>query len=319
MYTSRRVLSSVPFRNWNSKKIGFVGLGNMGKPMAMNLRKAGHELVVFDLNRSAIDELVTLGAKSASSAGDVAAQVEVLISMVPATKHVRGIYEGPDGIFKRVHPNSFLIDCSTIDPVAAKDIHKIANSEGHHMIDAPVSGGVMGAQNGTLTFMVGATEEEFKFATPILSHMGKRIVHCGASGMGSAVKVCNNLILGVSMIGTAEGFRLADRLGVDPAVFASVVNTSSGRCWASEVSCPAPGVISTAPASRDYNGGFGTDLMLKDVRLALEAAAQCGVGLPLTAETAEIYNFVSHKGFGNKDFGVVYREGENYKGASLKK
>lgn len=313
MFASRRLLVSVASREWNAKKIGFVGLGNMGKSMAMNLKKAGHDLVVFDLNKSAIDELVAMGAKGAASSGDVAAQVDVLISMVPTTKHVRGIYEGPDGIFKRVHPNSFLIDCSTIDPVATKDIHKIAHSEGHHMVDAPVSGGVMGAANATLTFMVGSTEEEFKFAEPILSKMGKRIVHCGESGMGSAVKVCNNLILGVSMIGTAEGFRLAERLGVDPKLFASVVNTSSGRCWASEVSCPVPGVIPTAPAGRDYEGGFGTDLMLKDVRLALEAAEQNKVGLPITEVTAHMYDFVSKKGYGNKDFGAVFKYAEDFK------
>ena len=247
-------------------KIGFVGLGNMGGPMALNLLKAGHSLCVFDLVPSSVETLVQAGAQACSSPADVAKQdIEVLVTMLPASVHVRSVYLGDEGILQAIKPSVLLIDSSTIDPQTAREVAAAAQKQGNPMLDAPVSGGTGGAQAGTLTFMVGGSEEDYTRAQAILSAMGKNIVYCGGAGNGQVAKIANNMLLGISMIGAAEAMNLGVSLGMDPKILAGIINTSSGRCWSSEVYNPYPGVVETAPASRNYSGGFGADLMLKDL------------------------------------------------------
>ncbi|HEY6611987.1 MAG TPA: 3-hydroxyisobutyrate dehydrogenase, partial [Pseudomonas sp.] len=255
--------------------IGFLGLGNMGAPMARNLLKAGHQLSVFDLSGAAVASLVEAGAVAASSPAALAqADVELILTMLPAAAHVKGVYLGDDGLLAHVHPDVLLIDSSTIDPQSAREVAAAARQHGNPMLDAPVSGGTGGAAAGTLTFMVGGEAADFARAQPILAAMGKNIVHCGGAGNGQAAKVANNMLLGISMIGVAEAMSLGVALGVDPQVLAGIINTSSGRCWSSDTYNPFPGVMDNVPAARGYSGGFGSDLMLKDLGLASEAAKQ---------------------------------------------
>ena len=257
-------------------KIGFIGLGNMGSPMVRNLIKAGHQLTVFDIVESSVKQIVEkfpANAVAAASPKDIAcANLDLIITMLPASSHVRSVYEGPNGIFAHCSPNTALIDSSTIDPQTARDLATIAIHQHIVMLDAPVSGGTGGAEAATLTFMVGGAEEYFLRFRDILSLMGKNIVYCGGSGNGQVAKVVNNMLLGISMIGTAEAMSLGVTLGMDPKVLAGIINTSSGRCWSSEIYNPFPGVLENVPSSRGYTGGFGTDLMLKDLGLAAEAA-----------------------------------------------
>ncbi|MCO6060419.1 3-hydroxyisobutyrate dehydrogenase, partial [Pseudomonas sp. MOB-449] len=253
--------------------IGFIGLGNMGGPMAINLLKAGHQLLVNDISAASVARLVELGASAASSPADIArGDVDVIITMLPAATHVRGVYLGDDGLLANVRPGVLLIDSSTIDPQSAREVAVAALRHGNPMLDAPVSGGTGGATAGTLTFMVGGEAADFDRAQPLLAAMGKNIVHCGGTGTGQAAKVANNMLLGISMVGVAEAMSLGVASGVDPKVLAGIINTSSGRCWSSDTYNPFPGVLENAPASRGYSGGFGTDLMLKDLGLATEAA-----------------------------------------------
>jgi 3-hydroxyisobutyrate dehydrogenase len=286
-------------------KIGFVGLGHMGNPMCRNLLKHGHRLKVHDLVPDLERELVDLGCEPATSAADCARGVDAFITMLPSSPHVRSVYTAEYGVLAEVAPGTPLIDCSTIDPITAREVAMDAKARGCALVDAPVSGGVAGAQAGTLTFMVGGTASEFEAVKPVLQCMGKNIVHCGASGNGQVAKICNNLMLAIEMIGTAEGMALATRLGMDPKVFASIVNTSSGRCWSSDTYNPYPGVLEGVPAARGYSGGFSSNLMLKDLSLVADAARAAEQPVLLGALAQQLYQKHAVDGHGAKDFSSV--------------
>ncbi len=286
-------------------KIAFIGLGNMGGPMAANLVKAQHQVMAFDLSAAAVDAAVDKGAKKVGSAAEAVKGADIVVTMLPAGKHVREVYE------KDVLPNAakgtLLIDCSTIDVDSARYVGALATKAGLEMVDAPVSGGVGGATAGTLTFMVGGGEQAFAKARPVLEKMGKNIVHAGASGNGQAAKICNNMILGVSMIAVSEGFMLAKRLGLDAQKLFDVASTSSGQSWALTNYCPVPGPVPTSPANRDYQAGFTAAMMLKDLMLAQQAANAAGASTPLGAEAAQLFNLFVNSGNGAKDFSGIIR------------
>jgi 3-hydroxyisobutyrate dehydrogenase len=293
--------------------IAFIGLGNMGAPMARNLIKAGHLLNLFDLNQTVLAELGALGAKVSSSPKDAATDAELVITMLPAAAHVRSVYLNEDGVLAGIGRGVPAVDCSTIDPQTIRDVAAVAARQGVVLGDAPVSGGTGGAQAGTLTFMVGASAEHFEVLKPVLAQMGKNIVHCGDIGTGQIAKICNNMLLGISMIGVAEAMALGDSLGIDTGVLANIINSSTGRCWSSEVYNPWPGIVETAPASRGYTGGFGADLMLKDLGLATEAAKVARQPVILGAMAQQLYQAMSLRGEGGKDFSAIiegYRKAE---------
>ena len=285
--------------------IAFIGLGNMGAPMAHNLLKAGHRLVVFDVVQSHLDALTSHGAIAATSPKSAAAAAELVITMLPSSPHVRAVYLGEDGVLAGVAAGVTLVDSSTIDPLTAREVAAAALRHGNPMADAPVSGGTGGAQAGTLTFMVGATVEIFEHLKPVLALMGKNIIHCGSAGNGQVAKICNNLLLGISMVGVSEAMNLGVALGIEPGVLAGVINTSSGRCWSSDTYNPYPGLMENAPSARGYSGGFGTDLMLKDLGLATEAAKQIKQPVVLGAVAQQLYQMSSAQGAGLKDFSSI--------------
>jgi len=285
--------------------IAFIGLGNMGAPMAHNLLKAGHRLVVFDVVQSHLDALTSHGAIAATSPKSAAAAAELVITMLPSSPHVRAVYLGEDGVLAGVAAGVTLVDSSTIDPHTAREVAAAALRHGNPMADAPVSGGTGGAQAGTLTFMVGATVEIFEHLKPVLALMGKNIIHCGSAGNGQVAKICNNLLLGISMVGVSEAMNLGVALGIEPGVLAGVINTSSGRCWSSDTYNPYPGLMENAPSARGYSGGFGTDLMLKDLGLATEAAKQIKQPVVLGAVAQQLYQMSSAQGAGLKDFSSI--------------
>ena len=286
-------------------KIGFIGLGHMGTPMCRNLLKHGHTLKVYDIVAGHVKALAAEGCVAGTSAIDCARDSEVVITMLPSSPHVRGVYGGQYGVLAGAAPGTLLIDSSTIDPLTSRDVAIDAKAKGCTMVDAPVSGGVGGAEAATLTFMVGGEPGEFEAARPILQCMGKNIVHCGASGNGQVAKICNNLMLAIEMIATSEGMTLAAKLGMDPKVFAKIVNTSSGRCWSSDTYNPYPGVMDNVPAARGYTGGFGADLMLKDLGLAADAARQARQPVVLGAAAQQLYQLFSAQGSGGKDFSAI--------------
>lgn len=286
-------------------RIGFVGLGNMGLPMALNLIKASHHVEGFDLNRDAVEKLVAAGGASMESAKIAASRAEVVITMLPSGKEVRELYMEPGGIIDSANPGTLMIDCSTIDVATARDAAASAEAHGHMMIDAPVSGGVAGAQAGTLTFMVGGSDAAFERAKPVLEAMGKTIVHAGGPGNGQAAKICNNMILGVSMIAVSEAFVLAEKLGLDAQKLFDIASKSSGQCWAMTSYCPVPGPVPTSPANRDYQAGFTANMMLKDLRLAKEAAQAVEARTPLGAGAAAIYSAYVDTGEGGRDFSGI--------------
>jgi 3-hydroxyisobutyrate dehydrogenase len=286
-------------------KISFIGLGHMGAPMARNLLKAGHALTVFDIVKANVDALIAAGAVAAASPQACAAQGEIVITMLPSSPHVKAVYLGADSVLAGVNPGVTLIDCSTIDPHSAREVAAQSLARGNPMADAPVSGGTGGAEAGTLTFMVGGTPEVFERIAPILKHMGKNIVHCGASGTGQVAKICNNMLLGITMIGVAEAMNLGASLGIDAKVLAGIINTSSGRCWSSDTYNPFPGVMENVPAARGYTGGFGADLMLKDLGLAADAARQAKQSVVMGAAAQQLYQMFSAQGFGGKDFSGI--------------
>ena len=289
-------------------KIGFLGLGNMGGPMAHNLVKAGHQLTVFDLSETAVANLVAAGATAAPSIAELArSDVEMIITMLPAAPHVKSVYLGENGLLANINNQVRLIDSSTIDPMSAREVASAAEKQGNRMIDAPVSGGTGGATAGTLTFMVGGDKADFDAALPVLEAMGKNIVHCGPTGNGQVAKVANNMLLAITMIGTAEAMNLGVSLGMDPAVLAGIINTSSGRNWSSDTYNPYPGVLETAPSSRGYTGGFGTDLMLKDLGLATEAAKQVRQPVILGGLAQQLYQTFSSQGNGALDFSAIIK------------
>ena len=288
--------------------IGFLGLGNMGGPMARNLLKAGHSLTIFDPFTQAVAALVEAGASAASSPAAVAkAGVSAIVTMLPTATHVKQVYLGEDGLLAHVGQGVLLIDSSTIDPLSAREVATQATAQGNPMLDAPVSGGTGGAAAGTLTFMVGGEAADFDRAGPILSAMGKNLVHCGASGNGQVAKIANNLLLGISMVGVAEAMALGTTLGMDAKVLASIINTSSGRCWSSEINNPYPGVLDNAPAARGYSGGFGAELMLKDLGLATEAARHARQPVLLGAVAQQLYQSLSLRGHGGLDFSAIIK------------
>lgn len=286
-------------------KIGFVGLGHMGAPMARNLLKAGHALMVYDVVQGNVDALKAAGAGAARSAARAADEAELVITMLPSSPHVKTVYLGNDGVLAGVAPGVTLIDSSTIDPHTAREVAVLAAQHGNPMADAPVSGGTGGAEAGTLTFMVGGDAGVFEKIAPVLRHMGKNIVHCGESGTGQVAKICNNLLLGISMIGVSEAMNLGAALGIDAKVLAGIINTSSGRCWSSDTYNPYPGVMENVPAARGYTGGFGTDLMLKDLGLAVDAAKLSKQPVVLGALAQQLYQLLSAQGAGGQDFSAI--------------
>ena len=293
--------------------IAFIGLGNMGAPMARNLLKAGHSLNLFDLNKDILAELAALGGHISTSPREAAQGTEMVITMLPAAAHVRSVWLGEDGVLAGIAKGVPAVDCSTIDPQTARDVAAAAAKQGVQMADAPVSGGTGGAQAGTLTFMVGAPQALFDTLHPVLEQMGRNIVHCGDVGTGQVAKICNNLLLGISMVGVSEAMALGAALGIDSDVLAGVINSSTGRCWSSEVYNPWPGIVETAPASRGYTGGFGAELMLKDLGLATEAARQAHQPVVMGAVAQQLYQAMSLRGEGGKDFSAIinsYRKPE---------
>ena len=289
-------------------KIGFIGLGHIGNPMARNLLKHGHTLKVFDVVPDLVKKFTELKCESAASPSACAQGVELVITMLPSSPHVRSVYTGKDsGILSGVPPGVLLIDSSTIDPHTARDVAMDARAHGNNMVDAPVSGGTGGAEAGTLTFMVGGDVTDFEKAKTILQCMGKNIVHCGGAGNGQVAKICNNMMLAIEMIATAEGMALAAKLGMDPKVFAAIANSSSGRCWSSDTYNPYPGVLENVPASRGYAGGFGSDLMLKDLTLVTEAAKAAKQPVMLGAAAQQLYQMHSTMGNGALDFSSIIK------------
>ena len=287
-------------------KIGFIGLGNMGLPMAINLLKAGHEVTGFDLVQGQIDAFAAAGGKVAKTANAIADGADVVISMLPASRHVEGLYLGANGLLANASPKTLLIDCSTISPKVAQAVAAQAKAKGFAMVDAPVSGGTAGAQAGTLTFMVGGENSVVECIRPILEKMGKNIFHAGGSGAGQTVKVCNNMLLGIQMLGTSEALRLGIANGMDPKVLSDIMSKSSGRNWALELYNPCPGVMENVPSSKGYAGGFGVDLMLKDMGLAIENAQDLGASVPLGELSRQLYESHSKAGNGQLDFSSVF-------------
>lgn len=289
-------------------RIGFIGLGNMGLPMAQNLVKAGHAVAGFDTAKAAIGRLSAAGGAAATSVADACASADAVITMLPAGEQVRAVYASPHGILASVAPGTLLIDCSTIDVATARDVAVAAQASGFAMLDAPVSGGVGGAQAATLTFMVGGSDDAFARARPILETMGRTIVHAGGSGNGQAAKICNNMILGVSMIAVAEAFLLAEKLGLDAQKLFDIASKSSGQCWSMTSYCPVPGPVPTSPANRDYQAGFTAAMMLKDLRLAQDAAGAAGATTPMGAQAATLYERYCAQGENaGKDFSAIIR------------
>jgi 3-hydroxyisobutyrate dehydrogenase len=286
-------------------RIGFIGLGNMGLPMAQNLLKAGHGVQGFDISKGQVAALVAAAGTAAQDARAATADAEVIITMLPAGQHVRDVYLGRGGVLDQAGQDALLIDCSTIDVETARTVAAAAADKGLAMLDAPVSGGVGGAQGGTLTFMVGGTDTAFARAKPILEKMGKTIVHAGGAGNGQAAKICNNMILGVSMIAVSEAFVLAEKLGLDAQKLYDISSKSSGQCWSLTTYCPVPGPVPTSPANRDYQAGFTAAMMLKDLKLAQDAAKAAGAKTPLGADAARIYNEFVESGQGPRDFSGV--------------
>lgn len=288
-------------------KIGFVGLGNMGGPMAANLIRAGHEVKVFDLSADAVKAAVEIGGTAAGSLAEVATDVEAIVTVLPAGKHVLAVYDGPDGILAHAATNTLVIDSSTIDVDAARKAAELAKARDMRPVDAPISGGVGGAKAGTLTFMVGGSEDAFASAEPILQAMGSNIIHAGDNGAGQAAKICNNMILGVSMIAVSEAFMLAKRLGVDAQKLFDISSKASGQCWSLTSYCPVPGPVPASPANRDYQAGFAVDMMLKDLKLAQQAAAGANATTPMGALAESLYAMYSAGGNGGRDFSAIVK------------
>ena len=288
-------------------RVGFIGVGNMGGPMARNLLKAGYGLKAYDLVPASLARVVEAGALAASSPLDAATGVDAVITMLPAGQHVRAVYLGEGGLVAHGRPGTLLIDSSTIDVATAREVAAAAAVAGLPMIDAPVSGGTGGAEAGTLTFMVGGDDEAFAQAKPILEAMGKTIVHAGGPGNGQAAKICNNMILGASMIAVSEAFLLAEKLGLDHQKLFDISAKSSGQCWSLTSYCPVPGPVPGSPANRDYRPGFTAAMMLKDLRLSQEAAAGAGAATPLGAEATRLYQRCADAGHSGVDFSGIIR------------
>lgn len=288
-------------------KIGFIGVGNMGGPMARNLLKAGHAVKAFDLSPDLVQKVVDAGGSKAASAQEAATDVDAVVTMLPAGKHVLSVYTGDKGILAVARPGTLFIDSSTIDVKTARETIAAAEARGMMMLDAPVSGGIAGAENAALTFMVGGSDAAFAKAKPILEAMGKKIVHAGGAGNGQAAKVCNNMVLGITMIGISEAFVMAEKLGLSAQAMFDIVGSSSGSCWALMNHCPVPGPVPTSAANRDYTPGFAAELMLKDLKLSQEAARSAKVQTPLGAEATALYAEYVDTGNGPSDYSGIIR------------
>ncbi|HUG45092.1 MAG TPA: 3-hydroxyisobutyrate dehydrogenase [Sphingomicrobium sp.] len=286
-------------------RIAFIGLGNMGGGMAPNLVKAGHEVRAFDLSADALSQAVEAGCFAAGSSGEACEEAEAVITMLPAAAHVLDVYRTQ--VFGNAPKSALLIDCSTIDVTSARTIEEEASGQGYQMVDAPVSGGIAAAAAGSLAFMVGGSGEGFERARPILDPMAKAVIHAGGPGAGQAAKICNNMILGATMAATCEGFVLAQKLGLDPKVFFDISSQSSGQSWSMTSYCPVPGVGPKTPADSEYDGGFAAALMLKDLKLAMQAAEQAGVEVEMGEEAEELYEEFVEKGGGSKDFSGIIK------------
>ena len=290
-----------------SLTIAFIGLGNMGLPMVANLAKAGHRVTAFDLSADAVATARTQGLQIAASAAEAVEGADVVVSMLPASRHVESLFLGDDGLLSRLASGALVIDCSTIAPASAKKVAQAAAARGLAMIDAPVSGGTAGATAGTLTFIVGGDAAALERARPVLQGMGKNIFHMGDAGAGQVAKLCNNMALGVIMAVTGEALALGVAHGLDAKVLSQMMAVSTGRSWATEVCNPWPGVLENAPASRGYSGGFGSDLMLKDLGLAVEAAMGIGATIPLGELARNLYAMNRQAGRGGLDFSSVVK------------
>jgi 3-hydroxyisobutyrate dehydrogenase len=288
-------------------KVGFIGLGNMGMPMAQNLLKAAHAVTGFDLNVDATERLAASGGSTANSIADACKAAEVVITMLPAGEQVREVYLGAGGVLATVEPETLLIDSSTIDVATAREVAQAARDKGLAMVDAPVSGGVAGAEAASLTFMVGGDDAAFERARPLLETMGKTVVHAGGPGNGQAAKICNNMILGASMIVVSEAFLLAEKLGLEAQKLFDISSKSSGQCWSMTSYCPVPGLVPTSPANRDYKAGFTAAMMLKDLKLAQAAARATHATTPLGAGAAAVYERFIESGDSSVDFSGIIR------------
>ena len=293
--------------------IAFIGLGNMGGPMAANLVKAGYKVVAFDLVEASRNQAKNDGAAVAESAAAAVKGADTVVTMLPAGKHVLAVW---NDIVPAMTKGTLIIDCSTIDVESSKQAHALAAKHGVGSVDAPVSGGTGGAKAATLTFMCGGAEKSFAAARPVLEKMGKKIVHCGGAGAGQGIKICNNMILAISMIGVSEGFSLAEKLGLSHQALFDVVSTSSGQCWALTSYCPVPGPVPASPANNDYKPGFATALMLKDLTLAQEAAKAAGAATPLGRHAQEIYQAFDAGGHGGVDFSGIIQHVRGLAGKS---
>jgi len=286
--------------------IAFIGVGNMGGPMARNLLKAGEGVTAFDLSAPALEPVLAAGAAKAATANEAVKNADIVVTMLPAGQHVRSVYLD-NGILGAAKKGALLIDSSTIDVDSARAVHAAAEKAGFDFLDAPVSGGTGGAEAATLAFMCGGSETAFARAEPILQKMGKRIVHAGGPGAGQAAKICNNMLLAISMIGTCEAFVLGERLGLDPKKLFDIMSAASGQCWSLTTYCPVPGPVPTSPSNRDYTGGFATALMLKDLKLSQSAAQSVGAATPLGAEAAQLYSLFAAQGEAATDFSGIIR------------
>jgi 3-hydroxyisobutyrate dehydrogenase len=285
--------------------VAFIGLGNMGSGMAANLVKAGHAVRAFDLSADALARARSDGCVAAASVADAVDGADAVLTMLPAGRHVEAVYTGE--VFGAARADAILIDCSTIDVATARRVGAAAAAKGLAMVDAPVSGGVAAAAGGTLTFMVGGGAAAFARAETILRHMGKAVIHAGESGAGQAAKICNNMLLAVSMIGTCEAFALAQKLGLDPQIFFDISSKASGQCWSMTSYCPVPGPVPAAPSNRGYEGGFASALMLKDLKLAMEAAAGANAATPMGAQAEALYQTFAGLGGDSKDFSAIIK------------
>jgi 3-hydroxyisobutyrate dehydrogenase len=287
------------------RSVGFIGLGNMGGPMASNLVKAGFKVQVFDLSADACAVLKEAGATIADSAAQAATQVDFLISMLPAGKHVAGLYLGEDGLLASLTADTTVLDCSTIDAATAREVGEAAAERGIGFLDSPVSGGVAAAQAGTLAFMCGGTEAVFAAAQPVLEVMGRASFHAGPAGAGQVAKACNNMVLAIHMLGTCEALAMGEKHGLDPARLSEIMLASSGRNWSLEVYNPWPGVMEGSPASNDYRPGFMVDLMAKDLGLAMDVASSVGVDNAMGKLAQQLFERHQEQGNGARDFSSV--------------
>jgi 3-hydroxyisobutyrate dehydrogenase len=286
-------------------RIAFIGLGNMGSGMSANLARAGHDVSAFDINEDALARAVQSGCRRASSTADAVADAEIVITMLPTGKHVAKVYA--DDVFGIAPVSALLIDCSTIDVATARAVEAQAAAQGIMMIDAPVSGGISGAGNATLTFMVGGEDDAFTRAQPILAKMGKTVVHAGGSGAGQTAKICNNMLLGATMVATCEAFAMARKLGLDLQTFYDISSVSSGQSWSMTTHCPVPGLGPNSPANNAYQGGFATALMLKDLKLAMEAAQSVNAAVPMGAAAESLFQIFANSGGAGLDFSAIIR------------